>query len=78
MDLREIARLAGHGDLTGAILSPWSLSDPELGARVTALREQGEIVVELLPGQAENEGLRCDRHLVRQSGQWVIQAIDGK
>ena len=78
MDLREIARLAGHGDLTGAILSPWSLSDPELGARVTALREQGEIVVELLPGQAENEGLHCDRLLVRQSGQWVIQAIDGK
>ena len=78
MDLREIARLAGYGETNGAILSPWSLGDPELAVKVASLRAQGEIVIELLPGETKNEGLRCNRQLVQQSGQWIIQAIDGK
>ena len=78
MDLREIARLAGYVESAGAILSPWASSDVALSEKVAALRAQGEIVVELLPGHTENEGLCCDRQLVLQSGEWVIQAIDGK
>ena len=78
MDLREIARLAGYGECAGGILSPWALGDKALSETVDALRAQGETVVELLPGQTEHEGLCCDRHLVLQSGKWVIQAIDGK
>ena len=78
MDLREVARLAGYVEPAGAILSPWSLISPELADKVEALRAQGEIVVELLPGQTEIEGLRCDRQIVFQSGQWIIQTINGK
>jgi len=78
MDLREIARLAGSSETTGAILSPWALDDAALADKVAALRAQGEVVVELLPGQEENDGLLCDRRLVEQSGEWIIQVIDGK
>lgn len=78
MDLREIARLAGNGETTGAILSPWALGDAALADKVAALRGQGEVVVELLPGQEDNDGLLCDRRLVKQSGEWIIQVIDGK
>lgn len=78
MDLREIARLAGSNETTGAILSPWALDNVALADKVAALRAQGEVVVELLPGQEENDGLLCDRRLVEQSGEWIIQVIDGK
>ena len=78
MDLREIARLAGSSETTGAILSPWALDNAALTDKVAALRAQGEVVVELLPGQEENDGLLCDRRLVEQSGEWIIQVIDGK
>ena len=78
MDLREVARLAGNQPPAGAILAPWSLTDALLSAQIAALRLQGEIVVELLPGEVQNEGLLCDRQLVMQAGDWVIQAIDGK
>jgi ATP phosphoribosyltransferase regulatory subunit len=75
MDLREIARLAQNALPGRAILAPCLATDVELTARVSALREQGEIVVELLPGESTSEGHLCDRQLVKLDGQWIIQTI---
>ena len=82
MDLREVARLAASNAPAGAILAPHAAANPSLAARIAVLREAGEIVVELLPGETGCEGPLCDRRLVEESGhngrQWIIQALDGK
>lgn len=77
MDLREIARLAGHTSLPRAICAPYSVGIPALAEKIAALRAQGEIVVELLPGDKQTEGPACDRHLVERGGEWTIQALNG-
>ena len=76
MDLREIARLATIAEPSRAILSSYSAADPALATVVKELRQQGEVVVELLPGETLNEGPVCNRQLVNCNGQWVIQAIN--
>jgi ATP phosphoribosyltransferase regulatory subunit len=81
MDLREIARLAARHAPAAAILAPYcaageGVSAVALAAAVAALRAQGEVVVELLPGSSGSEGPRCDRRLVESKGQWVTQAIN--
>lgn len=76
MDLREIARLAVVSEPIGAILSPYSGTSPELAAVVADLRQRGEVVVELLPGEVLNEGPVCNRRLADCDGQWVIQVIN--
>jgi len=75
MDLREVARLAPAGKPIGAILAPHAGHDPRLAAHVAALREQGEIVVELLSGEMACEGPICDRKLVLVGEHWIIEAI---
>ena len=76
MDLREVARLAAGEMCQGAILAPYS-ADTGLKTLIATLREQGEIVVELLPGESRSEGPLCDRQLTEDNGQWIIQAITG-
>jgi len=76
MDLREVARLAASSQPPGAILAPYAATDGALAACIAALRAQGEVVVELLPGTAGSEGPRCDRRLVESKGQWITQAIN--
>jgi len=75
MDLREVARLAPTGKLYGAILAPHAGHDARLAAHVAALREQGEIVVQLLPGETACEGPVCDRKLALVGEHWIIEAI---
>ena len=75
MDLREIARLLPAARVAGAILAPHAGADRELVAHIAALRTQGEIVVELLPGEAACEGPFCDRKLARVGEHWIIEAI---
>lgn len=75
MDLREIARLLPPARVAGAILAPHAGADRELVAHIAALRTQGEIVVELLPGEAACEGPFCDRKLARVGEHWIIEAI---
>jgi ATP phosphoribosyltransferase regulatory subunit len=77
MDLREVARLATASLPAGAIQAPYAGTDCALASRISALREQGEIVVELLPGELACEGPRCDRCLVECQGQWIIQKSNG-
>lgn len=77
LDLREIARLTlGNGELKG-ILAPAGTGDTVLAARIAELREQGEIVVQLLPGETHCEGPVCDRILVWRDGQWKIESKTG-
>lgn len=75
LDLREFARLAPRGRDRGAILAPHA-DNGQLAQHVAALRAQGEIVVELLPGETACEGPPCDRKLARVGGQWIIEAIN--
>jgi len=75
MDLREVVRLVAPGKVQGAILAGAAGHDKTLAALIAALREQGEIVVELLPGETACEGPFCDRKLVQVGGQWIIEAI---
>ena len=75
MDLREVARLAPVGDARGAILAPPAGDDGKLAAVIAALREQGEVVVELLPGETACEGPVCDRKLVQTGGHWTMETI---
>ncbi|MDE2585203.1 MAG: ATP phosphoribosyltransferase regulatory subunit [Betaproteobacteria bacterium] len=75
MDLREVARLAPAVTRAGAILAPCADGDGALAEQVAALRAQGSVVVEELPG-ASLEGVLCDRRLVRAGGNWIIEAIN--
>ena len=75
MDLREVARLVPAGKSVGAVLAPHIGKDAHLAAHVAALRVQGEIVVELLPGETACEGPLCDRKLVLVGEHWIIEAI---
>ena len=75
LDLREVARLVPSARPAGAILAPHAGSDPALAAHIAALRTQGEIVVELLPGELACEGPCCDRKLARVGEHWIIEAI---
>ena len=77
LDLREIARLTlGRSDVRG-ILVPAVDRDPELLKCVAGLRAQGEVVVELLPGETQCEGPVCDRMLTLRDGQWKLESITG-
>ena len=76
MDLREVARLAASSAPAAAILAPYVAGNRALAERVAALREQGEVVVEQLPGTSGSEGPLCDRRLVESEGQWITQAIN--
>ncbi|MDD2741382.1 MAG: ATP phosphoribosyltransferase regulatory subunit [Rhodocyclaceae bacterium] len=75
MDLREVARLVPPPKSQGAVLAPGVGQDKLLAAQIAALREQGETVVELLPGETACEGPFCDRKLAKVGEHWIIEAI---
>ncbi len=75
MDLREVARLAPVSPADGAILAPHAGPDAQLAAHVAALRERGETVVQLLPGEVACEGPLCDRKLVLVGEHWIVETI---
>ncbi len=75
MDLRELARLVPIGKSPAGILAPSALHDQALALKISALREQGEVVVQLLPGETACEGPFCDRKLVQVGEHWIIEAI---
>lgn len=75
MDLREVAQLAPATRLVSGILAPYAGADKVLAAHIAALRERGEVVVEMLPGETACEGPFCDRKLVQVGGHWIIEAI---
>lgn len=77
-DLREVARLATVGGQKAGVAIPDNgVVDVVLAKVIKDLRAQGEVVVELLPGETLGDGPKCDRVLVKQNGEWIIQATNG-
>lgn len=75
LDLRRVINSLDQAPARGGILAPHDPS-PTLRARINELRAAGERVVVELPGQEIHRGESgCDRMLVRQAGDWGVQAI---
>ena len=75
LDLKPLAEVARALPVAAAVLAPWG-EDPALRAAVRRLREQGQIVLAVLPGhQPEAQAFACDRELVCIDGMWVLRAL---
>ncbi len=63
---------------TGGILAPpWS-DDQVLRQKIRSLRDRGERVIFLLPGQHEDPAaMGCDRRIEQQNGEWVVVPCGG-
>ncbi len=73
IDLLTLAGLSTDLEERSAIVAPW-ISDAGLNAAIQALRAEGEIVVQLAPGDAGlSAEYRLDRVLVEQGGTWKVQ-----
>jgi ATP phosphoribosyltransferase regulatory subunit len=86
LDLRELCRLATVDVVKGVIFVPAlpdGAPDADVATRaqaISALRGQGERVVDALPGERRDtksrivySGAACDRQLVQKAGQWVVE-----
>jgi ATP phosphoribosyltransferase regulatory subunit len=59
----------------GAILAP-AATEPDLFAAIQELRNSGERVVCVLPGQAGDAAVMgCDRELVLEQGSWIVRPV---
>ncbi len=75
MDLREIARLLPSAAPVSAIRAPWG-QDAALQEQITALRGNGEIVIQSLPGhEHEQQEFDCDREIVAEHGKFIIKQL---
>lgn len=75
LDLRKLSSGLPPAGRANAIRAPWG-SDPALAHALHALRQQGEIVVQLLPGQPHRlDEFNVDRELVLEDGTWKVRAI---
>ena len=73
--LRQIVQLLPAAMLPAAILAPVA-DDPELNALVARLRDEGEVVVQELPGHGNHRAeLNCNRMLAKHEGVWQIVDI---
>ena len=74
-DLKMLAACSAPPPRRTGIRAPWG-EDAGLRQAVRSLREQGEIVVCILPGhEHEGEEFDCDRELVAIDGRWVMRAL---
>ena len=77
LDLKSLAEVAGPTVVPTAVRAPWG-EEPALRAAVRRLREAGEIVLAMLPGdRPETQAFDIDRELVCVGGVWVLRALDG-
>jgi ATP phosphoribosyltransferase regulatory subunit len=73
--LRQIVQLLPAAMLPAAILAPLA-DDPELDALVARLRDEGEVVIQELPGHGNHRAeLNCNRMLAKHEGVWQIVDI---
>lgn len=77
MDLIRLARSYGNARPANAVLvRASSQADEGLSQKVAQLRAEGEIVVQLLPGEmAEHDEFVFDRELKQVDGQWVVRPV---
>uniref|UniRef100_UPI0038B31050 ATP phosphoribosyltransferase regulatory subunit n=1 Tax=Nitrogeniibacter aestuarii TaxID=2815343 RepID=UPI0038B31050 len=77
LDLRELVRGLPDMEQPGAILAP-KLTEEALVAQVAQLRQQGEIVMEALPGHDGSwREAGCDRQLVKEGDRWTVVPLVG-
>lgn len=75
MDLRQLHGLLNKQAMPKGILAPHR-NDAGLDAAISSLRQQGEVVVvDLLGEAAHRTELDCDRELVSRNGAWVVEKI---
>lgn len=75
LDIKQLVAVVPERPLKAAIRAPWG-DDEQVAAAISALRQQGETVVCVLPGHgSEVDEFHCDRELVNVGGQWVVRAI---
>jgi len=76
-DLKNLLNLNQQAAVVdnNAILAP-ALDDVELWQQIRYLREQGETVIQLLPGQSGDAAdMACQRQLKKVSGEWRVEAV---
>ncbi len=75
MDLRQLHGLLNKQAMPKGVLAPHR-NDAGLDAAISSLRQQGEVVVvDLLGEAAHRTELDCDRELVSRNGAWVVEKI---
>jgi ATP phosphoribosyltransferase regulatory subunit len=75
LDLKALAEGAPPRRGAGAIRAPWS-EDAALRAEVRRLRDAGETVLAVLPGdEPETQAFDCDRELVLDQGRWLTRPL---
>ncbi|WP_404342210.1 ATP phosphoribosyltransferase regulatory subunit [Vreelandella aquamarina] len=75
MDLKQLASLALASPSRGAVWAP-AQEEESLNAAIVALREQGERVIQALPGQRTGPAEHsCDRRLEFIDGRWQTTAL---
>lgn len=75
MDLKQLASLALASPSRGAIWAP-AQEEESLNAAIAALREQGERVIQALPGQRTGPAEHsCDRRLEFIDGRWQTTTL---
>ncbi len=75
MGLRELARLLPVAERKHAIRAPWG-REPALRSNISALRKAGEIVIQSLTGdENDQDEFECDRVLVLEDGNWIIKNL---
>ncbi|UYO74076.1 ATP phosphoribosyltransferase regulatory subunit [Halomonas qinghailakensis] len=75
MDLKQLASLASASPRQGAIWAP-AQEEESLNAAIATLREQGERVIQALPGQRTGPAEHnCDRRLEFIDGRWQTTAL---
>lgn len=74
LDLRGVTKALPPLPLQKAIFAPCG-EDAGLAAKIEELRNEGQIVVQELPGhEAHRNELNCDRKLVKQAAHWQVVA----
>ncbi|HMW16401.1 MAG TPA: ATP phosphoribosyltransferase regulatory subunit [Accumulibacter sp.] len=76
LDLRELARVVVDSRRTKAILAPYAPQDTVLRLTIAELRQQGEIVIERLPGDTDDVRPSVDRQLICRQGQWLVEDLN--
>ncbi|ASR90027.1 ATP phosphoribosyltransferase regulatory subunit [Alcaligenes aquatilis] len=75
LDLRKLSAGLPPAQAARAVRAPWG-NDAALSAAVKQLRQNGEIVIQMLPGQELSlDEFVIDRELVLSDGQWQVRAL---
>ncbi len=75
LDLRKLSAGLAPAQVARAVRAPWG-NDSDLIATVKQLRQSGEIVIQMLPGQVLSlDEFVIDRELVLLDGQWQVRAL---